>query len=900
MRVGAREGWFARAMVSLSVVVLLGTVVAIDVPGVAAAGLGSGGASVTGGGFSDVGGGVHEPAIDALDDAGVLEGTECGDGLFCPGEPILRWVIAVWLVRVLGEEPAAAGISRFSDVDAGVWWAPYVEALADLGVTKGCDTEPLRFCPDESVTRAQMASFLVRAFALEAVGSAGFADTAGSTHEENIDSLAAARVTAGCAVGPLRYCSDQAVTRAQMATFLARAVGLVPLPKTAEGPPTVEVLLDDVTDEDAGRFEVRVVFDEPVSGFERDDVVVVNGRITAFGGSGQVYRVSVERWAEGTVVVAVPAGVADDRQGDPNESSPPLVWGRNPGPWIDTWDREAVLESSREEFDRRQPSPEFTGSVRNCKPGTTSQAFRDSVVRRVNWYRSMAGLEPVTENPDRTPQVQAAALIMAAQGDLSHIPPSHWRCWTSDGDVGARSNLHLGGYGSRAVDGYIRDPFPYNIEVGHRMSILDPWASHVSTGDIPAGRRANALSMDYIPIEDNEPQLREQRGFVAWPPPGYVPARAVWGRWSFSLAGSSGSTPQDAPYLAAATVTMFDHTGQVPTRIIAASKGRVVWAVAGDTNSVVHPQPRSGDRCYTVTIRGVSIDYSPEEEPYQYATCVLADSTNTPQWPQHVDLTLPVSGSSQTDREALVALYNSTDGPNWRSATNWNTDKPLDQWEGVSVDRTGRVTSLNLRANSLSGSIPKEIGNLTGLRTLGLSHNRLTGPIPKEVGNLTRLRALVLGFNELSGRIPTEVGNLTNLWVLYLVLNQLSGPIPKGVFDLTNLIHLGLSANQLSGPIPEGIGNMTNLNYLELGGNQLTGSIPREIGKLTNLYTLDLASNDLSGPIPAELGNLIRLTTMELHGNRLTGCIPKSLERIRSIRFLDPEQRATLPDLCEN
>ena len=712
--------------------------------------------------------------------------------------------------------------------------------------------------------------------------------------------MAAARFTAGCAVGPLRYCPDQAVTRAQMATFLGRAVGLVPLPKTAEGPPTVEVLLEDVTDEDAGRFEVRVVFDEPVSGFERGDVVVVNGWITAFGGSGQVYRVSVERWAAGTVVVAVPAGVADDRQGDPNESSPPLVWGRNPGPWIDTWDREAVLESSRDEFGRRQPSAEFTGSVRDCEPGTTSQAFRDSVFRRVNWYRSMAGLEPVTENPDRTREAQAAALIVAAQGDGSHSPPSHWRCWTSDGYEGAsRSNLSLGRYGLRAVDSYMRDHGSNNTQVGHRMSILEPWAGHVSTGDVPAGRRANALSMAYTPIEGNEPQLREERGFVAWPPPGYVPARAVWGRWSFSLAGSSWSVnPEHAAYFSSATVTMFDHTGQIPTRIIAASMGRIVWAVAGDTNSVVHPQPRSADRCYTVTIRGVWLDYSPQEEPIQYATCVLADSTNTPQWPQHVALTRAGSGSVQTDREALVALYNSTDGPNWTSATNWNTDKALDQWEGVSADPSGRVTRLTLRYNSLSGSIPKEIGNLTGLSVLDLSHNRLTGPIPKEVGNLTGLSFLFLAFNELSGPIPIEVGNLTNLWVLALGQNQLSGPIPEEIGNITYLADLRLSGNQLSGPIPEGIGNLTYLNSLNLGGNQLTGSIPRGIGKLTNLRTLSLANNDLSGPIPPELGNLIWLRTLDLLGNRLTGCIPKSLEQ--KIRHLDPEQRATLPEPCEN
>jgi hypothetical protein len=95
-----------------------------------------------------------------------------------------------------------------------------------------------------------MASFLVRAFGLEAARSAGFADTAGGTHEANIDALAAGRVTAGCATGPLRYCPAKAVTRAQMATFLARATGLVEVPDTGGGEPAagvVEDVFDPVT-----------------------------------------------------------------------------------------------------------------------------------------------------------------------------------------------------------------------------------------------------------------------------------------------------------------------------------------------------------------------------------------------------------------------------------------------------------------------------------------------------------------------------------------------------------------------------------------------------------------------------------------------------------------------------
>ena len=185
------------------------------------------------------GAGVHQPAVDALYELGVFEGTGCVDGSgLCPSEPMRRWEMAVWLVRVLDQvEPPAVGESSFADVDFEKWWLPHVERLAELEVTKGCLVDPLRFCPDRSVTRAQMATFLVRAFDLGSAEPAGFTDTAGGTHETSIDALAAARVTVGCGTSPLRYCPDRSVTRAQMATFLARALGLVEVPAPIEEEP---------------------------------------------------------------------------------------------------------------------------------------------------------------------------------------------------------------------------------------------------------------------------------------------------------------------------------------------------------------------------------------------------------------------------------------------------------------------------------------------------------------------------------------------------------------------------------------------------------------------------------------------------------------------------------------
>ena len=169
--------------------------------------------------------GVHQTAVEALDAAGILQGTGCAADRLCPREPLPRWAMAVWLVRTLdGSDPQRSGTSRFADVEAWRWWAPHVERLADLGVTGGCRTRPARYCPHRPVTRAQMASFLQRAFRLSPAAAAGFSDTRGNTHESAIDSLAEAGITVGCSADPLRYCPTVPVTRAQMASFLHRAM----------------------------------------------------------------------------------------------------------------------------------------------------------------------------------------------------------------------------------------------------------------------------------------------------------------------------------------------------------------------------------------------------------------------------------------------------------------------------------------------------------------------------------------------------------------------------------------------------------------------------------------------------------------------------------------------------
>ena len=183
-------------------------------------------------------------AVEALARDGVFAGTGCQEG-FCPGEPLDRATMAVWTVRVLdGEDPDPVGSTRFADVDASHPYAAFIERFAELGVTSGCGDGTI-YCPDGTVTRAQMAVFLSRAFSLDDGPDPGFSDVAPDAwYAPDVAKLAASGITEGCGDGT-RFCPGRPTTRAQMAVFLHRALELPDQPTDAtyegdalEGPST--------------------------------------------------------------------------------------------------------------------------------------------------------------------------------------------------------------------------------------------------------------------------------------------------------------------------------------------------------------------------------------------------------------------------------------------------------------------------------------------------------------------------------------------------------------------------------------------------------------------------------------------------------------------------------------
>lgn len=245
-----------------------------------------------------------------------------------------------------------------------------------------------------------------------------------------------------------------------------------------------------------------------------------------------------------------------------------------------------------------------------------------------------------------------------------------------------------------------------------------------------------------------------------------------------------------------------------------------------------------------------------------------------------------------SEYDALVALYNSTNGETWIRKDGWLDPNAVD-WQGLNIsyeyDEQGNVVRANvidiygLCCNNLNGSIPPELGNLTQVTFIDLQSNQLTGAIPKELAQLSQLAYLWLHQNQLTGAIPAELGNLSNMKDLELGSNKLSGSIPAELGNLSILGALILSGNDLSGSIPAELGNLSSLVVLDLQGNKLSGSIPAELGQLNQLQILDLSYNDLSTALPTAIGNLTSLTYVNFSWNRLDLTDPISVSVIKTL-----------------
>ena len=171
--------------------------------------------------FSDIGGTIHEDAVTALVDEGIVNG--CRTDRFCARDEITRGQAATLLVSAL--ELPAVPEGPFSDT-SGDTHRQSIDSLAAAGLIVGCAES--KFCPQDSITREQLATMLQQAFEIPgAPNGKVYFDDLGDTHGPAVGGLAESGIATGCANPLTSFCSTSSVERAHAAMFLARTLGLV-------------------------------------------------------------------------------------------------------------------------------------------------------------------------------------------------------------------------------------------------------------------------------------------------------------------------------------------------------------------------------------------------------------------------------------------------------------------------------------------------------------------------------------------------------------------------------------------------------------------------------------------------------------------------------------------------
>ena len=325
--------------------------------------------------------------------------------------------------------------------------------------------------------------------------------------------------------------------------------------------------------------------------------------------------------------------------------------------WFDTSNRDSVRSLFNSILVATRATPMgFTGNTAGCAEGSTSQAYKDAVAQRINWFRAMAGVPAgVVLDTTLSAKDQAGAMLLSANRQLSHTPPSTWNCYRQEAyDATSHSNICLA-WGTfndvGCIESYFRDPGAGNAAAGHRRWFLYPQTNTMGTGDVAASGSypsgyplTNAIWV--IPSNNGSTRPATRDDFVAWPPKGYVPHQVVYPRWSFSYPSANFS---------GAVVSMTRGGQSVPLRVEPQAQGyaenTIVWVPDNlNTDSGTWPAPAT-DTTINVTVSNVTVGGSARTFSYDVVVFDPNASTQAPSAPGN-----PVPASGATGASTTTQL----------------------------------------------------------------------------------------------------------------------------------------------------------------------------------------------------------------------------------------------------
>lgn len=320
-----------------------------------------------------------------------------------------------------------------------------------------------------------------------------------------------------------------------------------------------------------------------------------------------------------------------------------------PVPAVDTGSRREVVNLFHAYYGNPASVPmNWTGSLAAGVSGDLSDAYRALTLQRINYFRSMSGLPGnVVFSASGNAICQQAALMFAAQHNLSHTPPADWKWWTPDaaaaaGGANIRTESGPADDGPNAVTAFIADAEDNNTYVGHRRWLLYPGQTTMASGSVPAidNRSWGAAAIWVLGPFNNRPAGTPE--WTAWPAPGFVPAQLVFKRWSFSY--------PDADFTNA-TVSMTKNGAPLPVSVLKPDFQSLVngnLSIVGDNTLVWEPLGNvvnpSADEAYTVTVDNVRVAGQPRR--FSYAVTSLDPAAPLPPEPQPVRAPVAVPTAS--------------------------------------------------------------------------------------------------------------------------------------------------------------------------------------------------------------------------------------------------------------